>query len=89
MAGFNAVIKGMNSDHVSDVRQAVKFAGSELKGAHILCFFMLKLITIHIYLGSRKCFITQGRSLINKIKRSGPRWLPCGIPDVTRSIQEK
>jgi len=25
---------------------------------------------------------------MNKVKRSGPRWLPCGTLDVTRRIQD-
>jgi len=26
---------------------------------------------------------------MNKVKRSGPKWLPCGTPDVIRKIQDK
>jgi len=45
--------------------------------------------TSSAYISTCECFITKGRSLVNKVKRSGPRWLPCGTLDVTRRIQDR
>ena len=33
-------------------------------------------------------FKTEGKSLINILNKTGPRWLPCGTPDVTLNISD-